>query len=462
MRWYRDLSAVLSGEPENWLAYLHGQQMGSLPLLTAKIPRHRGLLLQIVKFGALLLKDFSFKQSRELKSGGKFFVFAGTANQMGALDPTIEALRQKGEKVVAVGSSRLLADCDNRKGYLAVKLLLVDVVQTLVLFSIRGFGLYRLLKSNHPVSVDWHFANFCSVYIYLCYFYRVFSQTKPEYVITANDHSIPSRCMLAVAHQIGIKSVYMQHASVSSLFPALRVTYAFLDGQCALDIYRQCEANQPDTVRNAPVPNVVLSGQKKYLKRSSISNSEGAVGIALNTLDDAQAGIFFINTLTCEGHNIRLRWHPRQSPIDVKMYREAFIGNELVALSDPRVEPISNFLEQINWVIAGNSSIHLEAALVGVIPIYFELTPADYPDYYGYLENGLCVSAGTPSEVLKLIEGTQDNRAVDVEAVRYYSATFNTEWEGREGQLVAECLRNLTNTNELPCEILDFHSITKA
>ena len=121
-------------------------------------------------------------------------------------------------------------------------------------------------------------------------------------MITSNDHNVPNRCMLAVAHHLGIKTVYLQHASVSPIFPALRVNYAFLDGQCALDIYRQCEPNQPNTNRNAPLPKVILSGQKKHVKRSEKSQST-LIGVAFNVLDDAEAGIAFINALQVWARN---------------------------------------------------------------------------------------------------------------------------------------------------------------
>lgn len=136
--------------------------------------------------------------------------------------------------MVAVGNPRLLTPEDHANGYVPFQLTLTDIFRVMVLFTTRGWGLYRALKEKHPVSVGWHLSTFCSVYTYLAYFYRVLSRTSPEFVITANEHNVLNRCMLAVAHHIGIKTVYLQHASVSNIFPALRVNYAFLDGQCAL------------------------------------------------------------------------------------------------------------------------------------------------------------------------------------------------------------------------------------
>ena len=59
-------------------------------------------------------------------------------------------------------------------------------------------------------------------------------------------------------------------------------------------------------------------------------------------------------------------------------------------------------------------------------------------------------------EVLKIIEETQDNHTPNSGAVRYYSNTYLTEWDGREGELVAECLKALALGEELPVDIGDF------
>ena len=268
MSWFKDIKKILEQEPEHWLAYLHGQQLDNLPHLLKEKPRYRGFILQVAKYGATLLRGMQVKPRPELKCSAKFFVFSGTANQMDSLDQTIDSLKQRGETVIAIANKGLLKNNDRAQNYIPFALNAVDSLRSIILLFARGVGLYKTLKAKNPVSIDWHFSTFCSVYNYLVYFHRVLGQVKPEFVITSNDHNVPNRCMLAVAHHLGIKTVYLQHASVSPIFPALRVNYAFLDGQCALDIYRQCEPNQPNTHRHTPLPKVILSGQKKHIKRS--------------------------------------------------------------------------------------------------------------------------------------------------------------------------------------------------
>ena len=305
MSWFKDIKKILEQEPEHWLAYLHGQQLDNLPHLLKEKPRYRGFILQVAKYGATLLRGMQVKPRPELKCSAKFFVFSGTANQMDSLDQTIDSLKQRGETVIAIANKGLLKNNDRAQNYIPFALNAVDSLRSIILLFARGVGLYKTLKAKNPVSIDWHFSTFCSVYNYLVYFHRVLGQVKPEFVITSNDHNVPNRCMLAVAHHLGIKTVYLQHASVSPIFPALRINYAFLDGQCALDIYRQCEPNRPNTDRHAPLPKVILSGQKKHIKRSEKSQST-LIGVAFNVLDDAEAGIAFINALQDEGLGVRV------------------------------------------------------------------------------------------------------------------------------------------------------------
>jgi hypothetical protein len=180
MGWYRDLQTVLAGEPEPWLAYLHGQQLDNLSLLKTKKPRYRGFILQVAKYGATLLRDLRFQQRPELKRSAKFFVFTGSANQMSAMDQTIDSLKQRGQTVVAIGNKKCLDSNNRAKRYIPFALNVVDVLRSVILLATRGLGLYKTLKAEHPVSIDWYFATFCSVYTYLVYFHRVLGRFNPN------------------------------------------------------------------------------------------------------------------------------------------------------------------------------------------------------------------------------------------------------------------------------------------
>ncbi|WP_162622986.1 hypothetical protein [Billgrantia lactosivorans] len=358
-------------------------------------------------------------------------------------------LKNRGESVLAIADKERIHTLELKRRYVAFSLIYSDIFRSSLLLLVRLYALFRLLNKNYVGNKDVCMAHFFNTYIYLSYFYRVLTEVQPKYVVTANDHSAANRSLLAVAHKLGIKTVYLQHASVSNLFPALRVNYAFLDGLHSLNTYRECENNQPSTTREAPVPVVILSGQKKQLQCAGRTEKK-LVGLALNRLDDYSSVIELVNSLINFGCNVCVRWHPGQHERDVQQLIKYLEYNSMATFSDPKTDSLSAFLERIRWLVAGNSSIHLEAALANVIPIYYEITPPDSHDYYGYVKHGLAKFAKSYEDILDCVLETKSCHRPEINAIRYYSSTYLTNWDGREGELVADCLICLINGEKLP------------
>lgn len=445
MRWYRDISEILRQEPETWLDYFHGQHLKDMPRYTQHIRRFRGVFRQLLSWFYFLLCHMSLRRCPYLNDRHyRYIAYARSINQMNSLDSTIDALRSRGEKVLAMAPITFLNTQQRKARYVGFNFGLFDTLKAIILLITRACKLQRTLKSKHPAAIGWFLSSFWSTYIYLVYFYELLKEAKPECVIISNDHNLSKRCMLAVAHYLGIKTVYIQHASVSSLFPALRVNYAFLDGQSALDIYRTCEANQPEWQRNVPVPKIFLTGQKKSIPLVAICDTCN-VGLAINSMDAPDKVIELVQSLIDAGFTICFRWHPGLPIEQINKYKVTFTGKKQVRLSNPVIEHVGEFIAGLGYLIAGNSSIHLEAAVAGIQTIYYELTPAHIPDYYGYVKHGLAKEANSPKDLIGIIKNNNKGQKglPAVNAVRYYSATYKTEWHGREGELVAESLIRL-------------------
>lgn len=457
-KWYSVAKRILEKEPEVWLSYLQGQQLDKIPHLAERKSRHSGFLLQFIKHPYSIVRTLDLVPQNSNKSTNKcdYYVFAGTNNQLSSLSSTIDALKIKDQKVIAITSESLASDT-RWKDYQALKLSHNDVIKSIFLMLIRTPKLYTDLKNLHPNALKYWYSEFCSVYSYLAYFERTLTETQASCVITSNDHSIPNRCLLAAAHELGIKTAYLQHASVSNIFPALRVNYAFLDGESALDTYKQCEANQPGTNRDIPKPKVFLTGQKKPINKVNSNKSLPAqnIGFAINMLDNIKDVLELSDQLLTLNKQIIIRWHPRQSKSDIDRLKNHFYEVENISFSDPYLETVDQCFARTSWLVSGNSSIHLEAALAGVLPIYYEISPTNSPDYYGYVKSGLAVKADDFDEIKNIIEQKLlSNKARDL-AIRYYSSTYNTPWEGNEGTLVAECLIALKEGRSTPIQPLN-------
>lgn len=444
MKVFFKLKKILKSEPEEWLAYLYGQRLSDLPHLKDYRPRLRGVFFRCLIFFYYMACAFfrSFNVRNEKKIKVDFYFYAGTANQANSLVGTVKSL--SGKKRV------LLVDANNKSSlngandvfeFNQLDVKIGDVVVAFFLFLSNGPKLYSRLKSNDELLVRNYFNVFCQAYLYLPVFFRLLNKYKPEYVIVSNDHNVDCRCLLSIAHNLNIKTVYMQHASVSSIFPALVVDYAFLDGESALNTYLNCKDNFFYGCVSRPPTKVFLSGQKKVLNQLALGG-ERNIGLAINRLDKFVKVVGLVNKLTAEGFVVSLRWHPGQEKSDVQRIKDTFEDNRMVLLSDPQQESVDDYLSEICYLICGNSSINLEAAIVGVIPIYYQVQPPHIDDYYGYVKNGIAIKADSYQHLVTLLRQKNIPKP-NPAAVKYYSGTYNTEWYGKEGELVARTLLDL-------------------
>ncbi|MGZ7281840.1 hypothetical protein ACXWQV_09850, partial [Streptococcus pyogenes] len=84
--------------------------------------------------------------------------------------------------------------------------------------------------------------------------------------------------------------------------------------------------------------------------------------------DDIQR---LIGYLVQNGFRPLISYHPGLGENKVKELKN-LIGDR-VSYSDPNISSLNDFFEKSTTVIAGNSSILLEAALAGLTPIYYQI-----------------------------------------------------------------------------------------
>lgn len=450
MSWLPTVLRALHYEPEVWAAYLLRQRFNELSFGSRAKPRYSGLPLRLAAYGRRLLKCIRFQSPGGFDRPADIFVLALTANQANSLITTVTHLRREGLSVHCVtGHDAASAPSAFGDGNChRITLCLVDSMKVAFLMLLRAPIIWRQLANKDRRLRHWYFDAFLQCHIYLVYFEKALKSTNPRLILMSNDHNAPQRCLLALARVKGIKTAYVQHASVSRLFPALVFDYSLLDGQVAMDTYIDCNSNKPVT---APLPDrqhIFLTGQKKPVQRCCFR--EGTkVGFAINPLDDLRDVMQVVCAMTHAGYDLRLRWHPGMGLATVEEIRDACLVIPSVGLSDPLVETVGDFLSQVRILVAANSSIHLEAAVAGVMPVYFEVSAVSTRDYYGYVKNGVSAEAKDIDELWDLIDDVlKGRRTLNPHAVKAYSATFDTEWEGREGELAASIIKDLIDGAE--------------
>lgn len=245
---------------------------------------------------------------------------------------------------------------------------------------------------------------------------------KPQYLWMSNDHTYPNVAFLYSAKNTGVKSIYLQHASVSPLFPPLAFDYAFLDGEIAYATYK----------------NIGIMGTSVYL--SGISKMDGYIGkypyrtvlskilICINHLDDAVVFEELIDELARKGYSVTVRKHPYMIRV-LRNENEVKISKENI---------FADSLNDIDFLIAGDSNVHLEATLSN-IPCFY-LSTSKYFDYYGFLKHGLVIWGGDNlTECIEQVQNYVPQEDVYLRA-KPYCASVGTKFENKSTSFILKQL----------------------
>ncbi|MEO0732480.1 MAG: hypothetical protein AAFZ52_06570 [Bacteroidota bacterium] len=242
--------------------------------------------------------------------------------------------------------------------------------------------------------------------------WHVLRRYRPELIVLSNDHLPWYRALTVAARALGIPTVYLQHACVADNFPPLRNDLSLLDGQDALDKYR---------AHDKPIyGRVELVGMAKYEQYRELRNPSDrlqSLSIPYNLTDDLdqiKETVTYLRT-ALPGVTITLRKHPRDDrPFSITGVR----------WSDSRQEPALEFLRTQDAIIAGESSIHLEAALMNVSSVYFQFQPKGVviTDHYGFIANGLVPVVEDRNQLMELLRNWTERRPNRVDQLAYYSA----------------------------------------
>jgi hypothetical protein len=273
-------------------------------------------------------------------------------------------------------------------------------------------------------------------FYYTCYFW--IKIIRPKAIIISNDHVFSTRTLVYWANKFNIPSFYIQHASVTEAFPPLEVTYALLEGEDAKEKYI-IAGSDPSKIELIGIPKL----DSAFHKINNNTNIQ-TIGIAANGLEPKQLVFDLILFLAKNYPSVKLVYRPHrmqyfdsQNKKDLNDMFAKFPLNVLV--SNPFEEAPIDYLSRIDCLIAGDSSIHLEAVLLNVTSIYFSKN-SDYYDYYGYVKNKLIDKADTLEDIKVIIDNIKDKRpAVQYKATRYCN-TIGTDYQGKSTELAIALL----------------------
>ena len=198
-------------------------------------------------------------------------------------------------------------------------------------------------------------------------------------VVFANDHNVHNRLFKIACEKVNIKTVYLQHASVTSMFPKLDFDQNFLFGDVDLIKYKKI---------GQIIGEVFLVGSPKFdelyqYRRNIVTEKKYTFGLALNLIDETEKIKSLIDiVLTNTSYNIIVRMHPGDK-------RKLNYSTERITIQNAKDSSLLSFFSNIDFMLAGESSIHLESLYVYIPSFYINLTINENKDYYEFLKFNL-------------------------------------------------------------------------
>jgi hypothetical protein len=264
---------------------------------------------------------------------------------------------------------------------------------------------------------------------------------KPAAIVFSNDHSMECRAWNLAAREEGITTFYLQHAAVSDEFPPLSFDYALLDGIDSLDIYERIGPSETE---------VYLVGNLKHDHAYHLINTHTtatSIGLCTNILDplDSVTEVCLALRSRFPDHELYLRPHPADKRLDEW---QKLAETTRMQLSHSRSQDAYEFLQCIDVMIAGNTSMHVEAALLNVYPIFYDFSQNPMFRVYSFLSRNLCEQAETVDELLAYCAALAESKPNIRGRAKPYCATINTAFDGQVTQLVKELIeeRRVQNT----------------
>lgn len=391
------------------------EDLGNLNFPSAILPR-KGIFFRILsQFKCAVKYTFKAKNNSSIdKNTILFFVFA--QNEINSVQSIVDQLPD----------SKLFGIDNYENGYPISKIYWYSLIFIPIVF-------YRFLickNAYHKRSFSYAFDGFCIAYASKYVLKKYLKTIWPSKIVIANQLSCFHRSLAYTAKDLNIETVYIQHASVTKDFSDINMfSLALLEGEDSLLKY------QSNGTREKKLFLIGMPKFDKYFSKISTNSTIRSIGICTNGMDDIKAYSNLIEDIKIKFPEISIIVRPH--PADRRRQQ----WNDLASIngclfSDVTLVESFRFFEDVNLIIAGDSNIHLEAALLNIPSIYFDPFEKKV-DWYGFSANQLVFYAGNITNIIDFIYTlTKENQDTRYKA-KFYSESINTKFDGKSSELAA-------------------------
>ena len=231
-----------------------------------------------------------------------------------------------------------------------------------------------------------------STMFYYINFKNKLKNSQIKSIIVSSDSNPYAMGITFAAKSLEINTVYINHGHIPENPPRLIFDHNILDGQALLDTYKRT---------NNTHSNVIFKGiEGEFSKMEEITKNKSLrVGVFLSLVTDWDSLLKLVTRLSLDKENsqILVRLHPNLIIREIKYVKSLkLIEKVKVSLSETIA---SDDLNNIDYLIAGNSSVHLTSLKIGVPSIYFDKIDLVPYDFYLFSKLGLVLEMNEMKKV---------------------------------------------------------------
>jgi hypothetical protein len=299
--------------------------------------------------------------------------------------------------------------------------------------------IYNQSVNHLRLIMNYAFHEYWLTYGHFIMLSSFFKKIEAQIVVVSNDNYLRTRIIPYVCDYIGIKSIYIQHASVSFDYPSLIFNYSLLEGRDTLDKYLKIGNIKSE---------VFLLGSLKDSNANNLCSLKqvAEVGICFGLVDDiAKVNDLIVEVLKVfDSNKIFLRPHPRDNR---NIIIKDLVSKYGIHFSDSKKVDSSSFLSKVQCIISSESNIHLEAILQNVSSLYYNLTEGNRQkfDVYGFISNKLISNFSDKELLIKMLLKLKKSKPNVRQKARYYNETIGTKYDGRSFFLYDQLISLIKN-----------------
>ena len=360
-------------------------------------------------------------------------MLSDTQNQTRPLEPIHQALQKTNTSVVWIREKRVY------------KYASVFEQTKIFIIALRNICRHRFLRRPG-------FHGPAKLYIFLCesqHYRNVMELNRPASVMVSNDHNSSMMALQYAASQTLVPVDYVQHAHVTLNFPEPRYfRYVFTDGEMASRTYSDLLPSDCSTLICSIGP---VRFEQDYLTviESRIRNKKTCVALAFDYDCSIMSELSVKNLTKAKVEDLNVRFHPRTSrslKAEVISTLNA-TGVSIKVFDEPSPR---EFLQDSRLIFCGDSSVILDAALFGCVPICIS---TQRTDYYGFLRHGLAYHAEFfPHDLSEYIQDISSDIRTKALA-KYVSAPFLSGAQPYSSERIVKTIVQGNKKNE--CKVLD-------